>query len=114
VSGPGRRRAAWLALAMMAILPIAGAALLGAIPGLKGRYRSSDPALAVAYRARETCACLFVDGRSEPACLEWTRASPDVARVTVEAGRRAVSARALLLWSATARYEGPVVGCRLE
>jgi len=100
--------------ALLAALGIAAAAALGVIPGLKGRYRASDPALAVAYRARETCACLFVDRRPEPDCLEWTRASPDVARVTIDRPGQAVRAAALLAWTATARFEGPARGCRLE
>jgi len=108
----GRQGAAVLVLLALAVLGLLGA--LGVLPGVRGRYRSSDPALAVAYRARETCACLFVEGRPEADCLEWTRASPDVARVTVDTGRRSVTARALLAWSATARDEGSRLGCRLE
>ena len=96
------------------LLAAGALAFLGVVPGLKGRYRSSVPALAVAYRARETCACLFVEGRPEADCLAWTRASPDVAGVTVDRARRSVTSRALLAWSATARDEGPRLGCRLE
>jgi hypothetical protein len=101
-----------------AVLALAAGALaaaaLGLLPGLRGRYRASVPALAVAYRAREACACLFVDGRPEADCVEWTRASPDVARLEIDRGGRTVTARALLVWSARARFEGARLGCRLE
>jgi hypothetical protein len=112
-----RRLGRWLArLAGLALL--AGVGLLtvrlGLIPGVGGRYRASVPALAVAYRARETCACLFVDGRDEAACLALTRASPNVARLEVDRPGAAVTARALLFWTARARWVSRRDGCVVE
>lgn len=111
-----RRAAPWLAGAGLILVVLAAllAWLLGAIPGTRGRYRASDPALAVAYRAKEGCSCLFVRRRTEADCLAWTRASPDVATLRVDAAGRAVEARALLLWRARARWVGPREGCVLE
>lgn len=111
-----RRATPWLAGAGLILLVVAAllAWLLGALPGTRGRYRTSDPGLAVAYRAKEGCSCLFVQGRDEADCLAWTRASPDVARLRVDPAARAVEARALLLWRARARWVGPRDGCVLE
>jgi hypothetical protein len=81
---------------------------------VKGRYRNSDPSLAAAYRAKEACSCRFVMGRDEAWCRAWTEASPDVARIEVDERSRAVSARALLLWSARARFVDGRRGCVLE
>lgn len=97
-----------------ALLAAAAALLLGLVPGVMGRYRASTPSLAVAYRAKETCSCVFVEGRDEDFCRAWTVATPDVARAEVDRARRVVRARALLLWSATARFAGEGRGCVLE
>ncbi len=110
-------RARWWAavVALVAAAVVVGAlAYLGAIPGVKGRYPNSDPALAVAFRAKEMCSCLFVEGRDEAYCRAWTQVSPDLARVEVNARDRSVGARALLLWSARARHVDVRRGCVLE
>jgi len=111
-----RRATPWLAGAALILLVAATlvAWLIGALPGTRGRYRASDPGLAVAYRAKEGCSCLFVQGRDEADCLAWTRASPDVARLHIDAVGRTVEARALLLWRARAHWVGPRDGCVLE
>ena len=111
-----RRVRPWLAGAALILLVVGLllAWLVGALPGTRGPYRASDPALAVAYRAKEGCSCLFVQGRAEADCLAWTRASPDVARLRVDPAARAVEARALLFWRARARFTGPRDGCVLE
>ncbi len=110
------KRLLWTAAIVLALALAAAAALgaLGAIPGVMGRYPNSTPALAVAYRAKETCSCLFVEGRDEAYCRAWTEARPDVARVRVDAGAREVRARALLFWSARARHVDARRGCVLE
>ncbi len=110
------RRLLWpaaiaLGLGLAAVVALGA---LGAIPGVKGRYPNSTPALAVAYRAKETCSCLFVEGRDEAYCRAWTEARPDVARVAIDRGAREVRARALLFWSARARHVGARRGCVLE
>jgi hypothetical protein len=109
----GARLAAGAAGALAALA--AGAALaLGLVPGVKGRYPNGDPALATAYRAKDTCSCLFVAGLDEAACRAWTVASPEVASVEVDRAARAVTARALLLWRARARFVDARSGCVLE
>jgi hypothetical protein len=105
----------WTPAAGLLVAAVVGAlAYLGAIPGVKGRYPNSDPALAVAFRAKETCSCLFVEGRDEAYCRAWTQVHPDLARVEVDARDRSVLARALLLWSARARHVDARRGCVLE
>jgi len=110
------RRARWkiAAALVVAVLVLVALAYLGVFPGVKGRYHSSDPALAVAYRAKEACSCLFVEERDEAYCRAWTEASPDVARLSIDASRGEVSARALLFWSARARHRPGGGGCVLE
>jgi hypothetical protein len=100
------------ALAVAAL--IGGLAILGVIPGLRGRYPNSTPALAAAYRAKDGCTCLFVLRRSPADCRAWTEASPDVASFEPDAAAGLVRSRALLFWSARARFLGPGQGCRLE
>jgi hypothetical protein len=108
------RGAAAIAVGIVAAAGAVGAAALGLVPGVKGRYRNGDPALATAYRAKDTCSCLFVAGLDEAACRAWTLASPDVASVEVDAARKVVTSRALLLWSARARFVDARSGCVLE
>jgi hypothetical protein len=96
------------------VLALVAAGLLGLVPGLMGRYRRSTPALAAAYRAKETCSCVFVEGRDETYCRAWTVASPDIARAEVDRPARVVRARALWLWEARARFAGEGRGCVLE
>jgi hypothetical protein len=98
----------------MGLAALVALGFLGAIPGAKGRYPNSDPALAAAYRAKETCSCLFVQGRDEAYCRAWTEARPDVARVEVDRPAREVRARALVFWSARARHVDARRGCVLE
>jgi hypothetical protein len=102
--------AAGIALAALAV----AAAALGLVPGVKGQYRNGDPALATAYRAKDTCSCLFVAGLDEAACRAWTVASPEVASVEVDAERKVVTSRALVLWRARARFVDERSGCVLE
>jgi hypothetical protein len=102
------------ALALVALLLLAALSLLGVVPGLRGRYPNSTPALASAYRAKDGCTCLFVLRRSPEACRAWTEASPDVASFEPDLAGSRVRSRALLLWGAEARYLGPGQGCQLE
>jgi hypothetical protein len=108
------RRRAVVALTLV-LAALAGAlGFLGVIPGVRGRYAASTPALAVAFRAKESCTCLFVLGRDESACRAWTRVRPDLASLDVDWGARAVTSRSLLVWRARARYVAAREGCRLE
>lgn len=109
------RRARWRIAAgvVLGLGVLAALGLLGVFPGVKGRYHNSDPALAVAYRAKEACSCLFVEERDEAYCRAWTEASPDVARLSIDLSRREVTARALLFWTARASDQGDGGGCVL-
>lgn len=109
-----RRTWSWAGPALAVLVVLAALAALGIVPGVTGRYRTSTPALAAAYRAKETCSCVFVQGRDEEYCRAWTVASPDLARAEVDRAARAVRARALGLWSARARYVDARRGCVLE
>jgi len=102
----GKRRA--LALGALA----AGAAL--ACGSGAREYANNDLVLAAAHAAHDMCACLFVMNMPEGYCRAYTRASPDVARYSVDRERRTVEASALILWGARARYAGPHFGCTLE
>lgn len=109
-----KRRLAFVALALV-LASLAGAlGFLGVIPKVRGRYAASTPELAVAFRAKEGCTCLFVLGRDESACRAWTSVRPDLASLEVDWAARAVTSRALLLWRARARHIGTREGCRLE
>jgi hypothetical protein len=106
----------WLAVAvgLAAALVLVAAGYLGIVPGVKGRYRNSDPSIATAYRAKDACSCLFVLGRDEAFCRAWTRASPEVADLAVDREARVVTSRALGFWSARARWTGERSGCVLD
>ena len=78
------------------------------------RYEAGILTLATAFRAKQTCSCLFVMGRDEAFCTEWTRVEPDVARTTVDWEGKRVTARALGLSPTSARYVDARTGCVLE
>jgi hypothetical protein len=99
---------------LLGALVLAALVALAVVPGFTGRYRNSTPALAAAYRAKETCSCVYVQGRDEEHCRAWTVASPDLARAELDRAARAVRARALGFWSARARYVDARRGCVLE
>ena len=104
-----------MALAGLLLAAACGAlAYLGVVPGVRGTYANATPALATAYRAKDGCTCLFVLRQPPEACRAWTRASPDVASFEAEPDAGVVRSRALLFWSASARFLGPEEGCRLE
>lgn len=108
------KRLVLLVSALVVVAVVAGLAALGIIPGVKGRYRNSDPELAVVYRAKESCSCLFVMGRDEAYCRAWTQASPDVATLDVDRVNKVVTSRALFLYRARARFMGSHEGCLVE
>jgi hypothetical protein len=92
--------------AALALLVLAAAAC-----GDEG-YANNDAVLAVHQKAKEMCSCLFVMELPEAHCAEWTRVTPNVARATVDRGRKRVHASALGLWAADARFDGRY-GCVL-
>jgi hypothetical protein len=99
---------------LVVVLAVGAVVVLGLVPGVPGQYGMSTPALAAAFRAKETCSCVFVEARDEDYCRGYTAAAPDIARATVDRQAKEVSARALWLWTARARFEGEGRGCALE
>ena len=98
------------------------AVLLGALlPALgscqnSGRrlYDNNDLELVTAYTAKDACSCLFVMERDEAFCRAFVRASPAVARLTIDAEKKVVETTALLLWGARARFVDARQGCVVE
>lgn len=111
---PALRRALLaVALALAALVAVA-LGVLGVVPGVKGRYPNGDPALATAYRAKEACSCRWLQERDAAYCRAWTEASPDVASLAFDEEARTTRSRALLFWSARARFVDARSGCVLE
>jgi hypothetical protein len=77
-------------------------------------YQNNDLVLAAQHAARDACSCLFVMELDEDLCKAWLRASPDVARFSVNRQARTVEASALILWGARARHVDDRFGCVLE
>jgi hypothetical protein len=78
------------------------------------RYDSSLFEIGAAFAAKEVCSCVFVSGRDETDCREWTRVEPNVARFRVDREAREVTARALGMAKTVARYQGDGLGCTLD
>jgi hypothetical protein len=97
---------------------ILGALAVGAAVACGGsgvrEYANNDLVLAAGHTAHDLCSCLFVMNMPEDYCVAYTKASPDVARYSVDREHRVVEASALILWGARARYLGPRSGCTLE
>jgi hypothetical protein len=70
--------------------------------------------LAAANGARMGCSCMFVMERDEEYCRAWVKASPNVAKVTFDQGRKRVEASVFISWAAAAHYVDDKVGCVLE
>jgi len=97
-------------------LALLGAALLTGC-AKKGDVRTYDNSLfelASAFAAKETCSCRFVMQREEDFCREWVRVSPNVAKPKVDEEERVVTARALGMGKATARFVDDQLGCVLD
>ncbi len=82
--------------------------------GGRRRYENNDLVLVTAYTAKDACTCLFVMEREEEFCRAFVKASPSVARLTIDTEKKAVESSALLLWGARARYVDAREGCVLE
>ncbi|HEY8206962.1 MAG TPA: hypothetical protein VIG99_05755 [Myxococcaceae bacterium] len=90
-----------------------GAVLACAASGTR-EYTNNDLELAAGHAAHDICSCLFVMNMPEDYCRAWVKASPDVARYSVDQANKTVEASALVLWGARATYQGPHFGCVLE
>ena len=77
-------------------------------------YSNHDLELLTSYRAKDMCSCVFVQEREEDYCREWTKASPNLATMSVDMDTKRVSTEAMQYWSATARFVNDEQGCVLE
>jgi hypothetical protein len=77
-------------------------------------YANNDLELAAGHAAHDLCSCLFVMNMPEDYCRAWVKASPDVARYSIDTANKTVEASALVLWGARAVYEGEHHGCMLQ
>lgn len=97
----------WLALVVLA-------ACAGESANGDRTYDNNDAQLAVANAAFMTCSCVFVMEMPEDFCSAWVKASPAVARVSVDRGTKVVESSAFVTWAATARWVDARRGCVLE
>ena len=84
--------------------------VLGCMEG----YNNHDLELLTAYRAKDMCSCVFVQGRGEAYCRDWTKASPNLASLSVDMDSKRVHTEAMQYWSATARFVDDKQGCVLD
>lgn len=77
-------------------------------------YDNNDVELAVGNAARMSCSCLFVMKMDDAFCAAWVKASPNVAKFTIDKEKKTVEASALLQWGARAHYVDDRHGCLLE
>jgi len=101
-----------------AVLAVLLGALLPALSSCESsgrrRYVNNDLVLVTAYTAKDACSCLFVMERDEEFCRAFVKASPAVARLTIDKEKKTVETSAVLLWGARARYVDARNGCVLE
>jgi hypothetical protein len=95
------------------VVALAAGAALACGTGAR-EYANNDLELAAAHAAHDLCSCLFVMNMPEAYCKAWVKASPDVARYSVDHANKTVEASALILWGARAVYEGEHHGCALQ
>src|SRR5262245_1477666 len=77
-------------------------------------YQNSDLVLGAAHEANDLCVCAFVMGMPDDWCIDYTRATPDVAKFTIDHAQKTVSASALIMWVGDAHYTEPHFGCVLQ
>jgi hypothetical protein len=95
-------------------LSLAALLALSCSNGSSRLYDNNDLQLATAYTAKELCSCVFVMEMSEDYCRNWTRASPAVAKFTVDYERKTVESTALLEWGTRAKLDSAKFGCVLD
>lgn len=96
------------------LLGLLAVGLVSCESGDRRHYANNDLKLVTAYTAKDACSCLFVAEREEAFCREWVKASPAVARLTIDPEKKVVETSALLLWGARARFVDARTGCVLE
>ena len=96
-------------------LGLLAAVLLLSCDSGKGRlYDNNDLELATTYTAKELCSCLFVMQMPLDYCRAWTKASPDVAKFSIDLDHKTVETTALLNWGARARFDSAQFGCVID
>jgi hypothetical protein len=103
-------------IALFRMLLIASAVSLSecATNGPPRLYANNDLQLAAANAAKMVCSCVFVSEMPADYCQAWVKASPDVARYTVDSNLKTVEASAFISWTAKARFVDERRGCVLE
>ena len=84
------------------------------LTGCNQGYDNHDLVLLTSYRAKDVCSCMYVMGRDEEYCRNWTKASPNLATITVDEEAKSVHTEALQYWSATAVFVSDNQGCVLQ
>ncbi|MBX7115936.1 MAG: hypothetical protein K1X64_16525 [Myxococcaceae bacterium] len=77
-------------------------------------YDNNDIELAVGNGALMMCSCVFVMEMPEDHCRAWVRASPNVARLSVDTTAKTVESSAFITWAAKAHWVDEKRGCVLE
>lgn len=99
-------------LLMLSVLSLAGAC---ANPSADPRlFDNNDVELAVGNTARMGCSCLWVMEMDETYCRAWVKASPDVAKMSIDWANKRVESSAFLSTAAVAHYVDAKRGCVLE
>lgn len=77
-------------------------------------YDNNDLELAAANGAFMTCSCIFVMEMPEDFCKAWVKASPSVARFSIDRTHKTVESSAFISWAARAHWVDDKRGCVLE
>jgi hypothetical protein len=82
--------------------------------GTPRTFDNNDLELAVGNSARMGCSCMFVMEMPESYCRAWVKASPDVAKMSIDTKAKTVESSAFVSWAAKAHYIDDKIGCVLE
>ena len=77
-------------------------------------YDNSLFQLASGFSAKEMCSCLFVSGRPEAECKEYTKVDPAVAHYHVDWDGKSVRATALAMGRTSAHWVDERSGCVID
>lgn len=87
--------------------------LAGCSEATSRTYDNSTLSLLVVHTAKDACTCRYVMGRTDAQCVNFVRASPDIASFTADDAKKEVSASVLAGWTARARFVSDHFGCEL-
>lgn len=77
-------------------------------------YDNDTLSLLVVHTAKDACTCRYVMGRDNSYCVNFVRASPDIAAWTADDSKKSVSASVLVGWTAHAHYVSDHFGCAID